>query len=99
VAPGGEGLGWGVEVSGPGAKLGEDLFDDRGLLNGQALLAEPESQCIAKVTKVATSRLKTSRLKGGNVPPHRLTNEDREYFEVPLEHRVQLRLDGNLTRT
>ena len=62
MAPGDEGLGWAVGVDGPEAEVGQDLLDDRGLVNGRALIAEPESQCIAKVTKVATSRLKTSRL-------------------------------------
>ena len=54
MAQGGEGLGWAVGMGGPGAEVGQDLLDDRGLLNGRALLADPESQCIAKVTKVAT---------------------------------------------
>jgi len=33
VAPGGEGLGWAVGVGGSEAEVGEDLFDDRGLVN------------------------------------------------------------------
>ena len=53
MAPGGEGLGWGVGVGGSDREVGQDLLDARGLLNGRGLIAEPESQCIARVPEAA----------------------------------------------
>ena len=73
MAPGNEGLGWAVGVGGSDREVGQDLLDARGLLNGRTLIAEPESQCIAKVTKVATSRLTTSQTRTGNTSKFRLS--------------------------
>ena len=50
----GGGLRRAMGVGRPEAEAAEDLPDDLGLVNGRALIEEPESQRIAKVTRVAT---------------------------------------------